>query len=249
MTSELDLLNERLRCAERARDDYKIRAQVAEGKERNRVFNDLTKTPTDHLDRFFAHPCRDRIVRLFPNAKEVTESFGAFHAVNTRLTHLDRADPNVTVLVVGDGHSPRTGMLFAVSSAWGVWSIDPQMRLKYRGLHERLNLIDAKIEDVHGWNLPLTKVVIIGVHSHATLEASIKKVRACARLDVVSIPCCVPQYIPFTSFPGPEFEHDGLPLIAPDFSYEDRAILSPERTVLGWLDLTEKARVEAGRRR
>lgn len=186
---------------------------------------------TAHLDRFFAHPCREKLVRLFPNAKEVTESFSVFHAVNTYLGNtLDRGDPNVCVIVVGDGHSPRTGMLFAVSSAWSVYSVDPVLRTKYRGLHERLMVIDAKIEDTPRWNVPDKRVVIVAVHSHALLNDAIRQVRYCYSLDIVSMPCCVPQYVSHV-IDGEEIR------VPPDVEYADPSVLSPENTVKVWKGL------------
>lgn len=91
---------------------YKARATAAT--KRLEETNSHEKVRLTHLDRFFKHPSKEILVPFFPNAKEVTESFGAFHAVNEHLSHLSRDDINVAVICVGDGHSPRTGMLFAV---------------------------------------------------------------------------------------------------------------------------------------
>lgn len=41
---------------------------------------------------------------LEAECKLMNETFGAFHAVKQHLPHLRQGDPNVTVLVVGDGH-------------------------------------------------------------------------------------------------------------------------------------------------
>jgi hypothetical protein len=59
-----------------------------------------------HFESFFHHPRRVDLASIFPNAKEVTESFGAFHAVIWhRLAARD--DGDVTVMVVGDGVRPQ----------------------------------------------------------------------------------------------------------------------------------------------
>jgi len=216
---------------------YKARALVAEARLNNAELNASLKRPSDHLDRFFCHTARARLVNLFPNAKEVTESVGAFHAVNQHLM-IDRSDPNVTAIVVGDGHSPRTGALIALSTNWNVWSVDPVLKTKYRGVSERLTLIDAKIEDSPGWNLPGKRVVIVAVHSHARLQDAVRKVRACARLDAVSIPCCVKQHVMYLDSEG----DDTVVPVPPDVTYEDGAILSPERTVLVWKNIETKIR-------
>ena len=57
------------------------------------------------------------LLRLFPNAKEVTESFGAYEAVAKHLRDFPRKDPNIRLVVVGDGHTPRTAATFAFSAA------------------------------------------------------------------------------------------------------------------------------------
>ena len=217
---------------------YKERALRAENRLMDVEINAALSRPSDHLDRFFTHPCKAKLASFFPNAKEVTETFGAFHAVKQHLPHLRQGDPNVMVLVVGDGHSPRTGALFALSSAWSVWSFDPLMSLKYRGVSERLQLVDAKIEDVFGWSMPNKRFLVVAVHSHAELKHAVAKVRACAGMDVVSIPCCVPQWVPYLDPCG---EQTVVP-VPPTVEYEDPAILSPERRVKVWRNVHEAMR-------
>ena len=55
---------------------------------------------------------------LFPNAKEITESYSAFNAVKTKLKQYELGDPGVTVVSVGDGRTPRTAALFAFRTKW-----------------------------------------------------------------------------------------------------------------------------------
>lgn len=216
MCLAIDLKETRRRC-----DEYRNRAVVAECKYNN-LYHDRTPN-TAHLDRFFAHPGRARIVRFFPNTKEVTESMAAFHAVNKHL-HVDRGARDVTVVVVGDGHSPRTGALFAVSTNWEVWSVDPVMRMKYDGAVDRLCVRSDKIEDTTPFDVAEGHVIIVAVHSHGLLRDAVAKIKNSRRIDVVSIPCCVPQVL------------DTQPVV----KYEDTAILSPERTVLVWRDVGNK---------
>jgi hypothetical protein len=218
---------------------YKERALRAESRLMDVELNAALARSSDHLDRFFAHPCKAKLAPFFPNAKEVTETFGAFHAVKQYLPHIRQGDPKVSVIVVGDGHSPRTGLLFALSSAWDVYSVDPAMRLKYRGLHDRLMLANMKIEDVVGWSsLVDRRVLIVAVHSHAELKHAITKVRGCAGMDVVSIPCCVPQWVPYLD---PSGAQTVVP-VPPTIVYEDPAILSPERRVKVWRNVHEVLR-------
>ena len=40
----------------------------------------------------------------------------------------DRSDPNINVVVVGDGRTPRTAALISVMSRWNVTSIGPNLK-------------------------------------------------------------------------------------------------------------------------
>lgn len=183
---------------------------------------------TAHIDRFFAHNRRGELAPMFPNAKEVSESMGAFHAIVTHLCvtgALRRADPSTVAIVVGDGHSPRTGALIAMSTAWSVVSIDPVMRPRHttagprKGL--RLTAIADRIENLQPRSFA-GDVVIVAVHSHARMDDAVTFVAECRSLHAVAIPCCVPQTIAGA---------------APTTEYSDEAILSPERRVLVWRDV------------
>lgn len=189
---------------------------------------------TAHIDRFFAHNRRGELAPLLPNAKEVSESMGAFHAIVTRLCAtgaLRRADPNTVAIVVGDGHSPRTGALIAMSTAWSVVSVDPVMRPRHatasprKGL--RLTAIADRVENLRPRSFADCDVVLVAVHSHALLDDAVTFVSECRSLHAVAIPCCVPQTIA------------GM---APTTEYSDEAILSPERRVLVWRDVPVRRR-------
>lgn len=158
-------------------------------------------------------------LRLFPDMKEITESFGAYSAVRDHLDHR-LSDPSITVLVVGDGHTPRTGATFAFRSAWSCYSVDPRLTLKPDHLRiDRLESRPCLIED-----MPVLvadgPVIVVAVHSHASLGVTVRKV--CAnRIDVVAIPCCVPQVLDQ----------------APTEVYDDSGIWSPKREVRIWTEV------------
>ena len=187
---------------------------------------------TAHLDRFFAHRRRGELAPMFPNVKEVSESMGAFHAIDRRLCAtgaIRRAEPNTVAIVVGDGHSPRTGALIAMSTAWSVVSIDPVMRPKHTrdGAHAglRLTAVASRIEALQPRSFAGRDVVLVAVHSHALLDDAVAFVAECRSLHAVAIPCCVPQAIAGT---------------VPTDEYSDEAILSPERRVLVWRDVSPR---------
>jgi len=58
-------------------------------------------------------------LKLFPDAKELTESFSAYNAIRTHLAdEFKPADGRVTLIAVGDGHTPRTAALCAFLTQW-----------------------------------------------------------------------------------------------------------------------------------
>jgi hypothetical protein len=155
---------------------------------------------------------------LFPNMKEITESFGAYNAVRKYLNK-DFAfkDPNVTVIVVGDGSTPRTAATFAFRSNWRCISIDPLMNdaRPWSQKINRLNVIKARVEDVQFDETWGSKIIIVAVHAHLDLMECIKFKPSA----VIAIPCCVPLEW-FTVRPSKE--------------YRDYGILSPENKVKIW---------------
>lgn len=165
---------------------------------------------------------------LFPNAKEVSESFAAFHAVRKHLRVMGLEGPqafgreDISVVAVGDGSTPRTAATFAFRSRWTCYSVDPRLREKWWGWKpkgvDRLRGVAQRIEDLH----PVLSgpTIIVAVHSHAKLLAAIRAVAAPA-CHVVAIPCCVPQEL----------------CMVPDIEYADWGIWSPERTVKIWLNV------------
>lgn len=184
---------------------------------------------TKYLDVFLRLRCAATFCELglFPNAKEVTESFGAYEAVRRHLPHAFM-DPTVTMIAVGDGCTPRTGATFALRSAWQCYSVDPACHETSKRGHayrpamrgwtalQRLSVYPKRIEDV---SIKATgPVVIVAVHSHASLEAAVRSVSTPSSISVIAIPCCKLQRL-----------H-----VLHDLEYEDPAILSPRRRVLIW---------------
>ncbi|MFW6090033.1 MAG: hypothetical protein ACODAB_09790 [Gemmatimonadota bacterium] len=154
---------------------------------------------------------------LWPNAKEITESFAAFEAARRHLHHWIRL-PALCV-VVGDGARPRTAATFAVRTPWHVLSVDPALRAKtaYDKIR-RLEVIPRRVEDVEvrRFGTPW-RVVVVAVHSHAPLEAALDKFQGRTR-SVVAMPCCRPQRV------GRE----------PDAEYRDPGVWSPHNVVRIW---------------
>lgn len=202
----------------------------------NKVINGVTNYSKEaalyirYIGEFISLDCAPDMLsmRLFPNAKEISESFGAFHAVHTRL-HPDwhLGDPDIHMVAVGDGRTPRTAATFAFRSNWQCHSVDPILKggvARWMNI-KRLTLHPQKVEEFH---LEADRVIIVAVHSHATLKASLTAIHA-RELAVVAMPCCVPLAL------------KGIP---PDMEYQDKSIISPHRTIKIWKDVAHLTRGE-----
>ena len=179
----------------------------------------VRKPSIGYLDELCRLRCGGDLLEMdvFPNAKEITESFGAYEAV-WRYLDVDRNDPDVHVYCVGDGTTPRTGATFAYRSRWTVESIDPAMgwKLKWAGI-KRLRVQPYKVEQLGLAPRP-RRSIIVAVHSHANLQACVRILRGEHQTDVVAMECCVPLAL-----------HR-----RPDVEYEDPKILSPKRKIAIW---------------
>jgi len=154
---------------------------------------------------------------VFPDAKEVTESYAAFNAVRNKLK-FDLSDPHVTAISVGDGHTPRTATLMAFRTNWKCISLDPGLDEKripiWESKVDRLTCLKKAVEDV---NMDFDKVVILCVHSHADIHSTLDHIKGKSRA-LVGIPCCV------------SYDYE----IEPDYDYLDAGIWSPKNNVKVW---------------
>lgn len=178
-----------------------------------------------YIDDFLSLRCAPDMLELslFPNAKEITESFAAYDAVKTRLfRHFQLADEKIIVLSVGDGSTPRTAATFALRSRWRCHSIDPLLGNKSRfGRIARLWLHSKKIEECSREEFGISDgstVVLAAVHSHASLQNAVSVIGSVARLAIIAIPCCVRLTLPLPTYDV----------------YHDEGIWSPAKTVLLW---------------
>lgn len=153
-------------------------------------------------------------LRLFPNAKEITESNAAFWAVKRHLPELNIADPSVDAFSVGDGHTPRTAGMLAFRTRWNCHSIDPLLNSKCYPV-DRLEIYRKKIEDLKFY----AKIaVIFAVHAHVRLQTILKSFNA-DKIFIIAMPCCVKL---------------NLDDIQPYVEYEDKGIWSPKNLIRIW---------------
>mmetsp|Transcript_23041 Transcript_23041/g.64835 ORF Transcript_23041/g.64835 Transcript_23041/m.64835 type:complete len:370 (-) Transcript_23041:55-1164(-) len=190
---------------------------------------------TDELLQLTCAPAMLEL-RLFPNAKELSESFACFAAVRAHLGDLFRPrDPEVTVLVVGDGATPRTAALFAFRTAWRCVSVDPLLEepsgTTWSESIERLQIFSAKIEEVPA--VAAERLLLVLPHAHVGLAKALRAVRWRKALAAVAMPCC--NYYKALSLP------DATPI----FEQEDPGVVSPHRLLRIWRWTADDAELPA----
>ena len=127
-----------------ARSRNRSNAALLSGQSHSRYVTELLKLA-----------CAPELVRLrlFPDAKELTESFAANNAARSFLYprgaergRVDPADAAVTCVAVGDGTTPRTAALFAFLTRWHCVAVDPEM-VEWREWKKRRGVVDDSDDD------------------------------------------------------------------------------------------------------
>ncbi len=178
-----------------------------------------------YMNQFISLTCAPDLLarKLFPNPKEICESMACYDAVYRFWPdEIKRDDPEVCVAVLGDGHVPRTGAMFAFRSKHQVVSIDPEMRDRWlppvapRFQVQRLSAIKGLAERQH---IEADKLVLVSVHGHVPLMRIISeaKFKTCW---VVSMPCCMPDIQILKRRVG--------------YVYQDADVPSPKNLIYGW---------------
>lgn len=149
-----------------------------------------------------------------------------------------------TVLVVGDGATPRTAALFAyMTKGWRCVSVDPLMEAAaapsggFDGSAEAAGRVTAFVE--HPWRgveglcvvprrveqavVKARRLVVVLMHAHVPLDAVERSVDCEAVAGVIACPCC--NWAPVqASWRG----------AGPQFVYDDPSMLSDRREVRVW---------------
>lgn len=164
--------------------------------------------PAKYIARFFSwNSAPDLLERkIFPNIKEIAESMSMFNVVENMIFNWDddikqlRKENDVTVVVVGDGHSPRTAAIFCYLTGWNVISIDPEMRKTDWDI-QRLTCYNKRVEEVENMNFGDKPVIIIYPHSHAPVQIGWDKFQS-TRKWLIKMECCTKDKLnlPYYSF-------------------------------------------------
>ena len=173
-----------------------------------------------HIERLLSlNTCADLIAAdVYPNCKELTESAGAYHAyfeyIHADLKkRIESENLSVSVYAVADGHSPRTGLMFALRAPYRVYSIDPEMNTRYlkhridtgdvysewRG-HTIFNTpINCRIKRLTCHKMRIENfiqdekpdiAIIAAVHSHVSYEMIRRTIKAKNMVYGILMPCC-----------------------------------------------------------
>eukprot|EP00933_Yihiella_yeosuensis_P057081 TRINITY_DN56631_c0_g1_i1.p1 TRINITY_DN56631_c0_g1~~TRINITY_DN56631_c0_g1_i1.p1 ORF type:complete len:376 (+),score=70.79 TRINITY_DN56631_c0_g1_i1:53-1180(+) len=191
--------------------------------EKTASVDELKGGSSRYLSELLSLGCAPELLKLklYPDAKELTESFAAFNAFRTYLSaSFSTEDPSVTVICVGDGSLPRTAALFAFRTKWQCYAVDPQMREEsndWRGVN-RCHAMCSKIEDC---KFQAEKLLIVCVHAHVGLQECLDVVEAKTALGIVVMPCCN-FYSRLQLF---------SPAVKPLAEYHDSGVVSPHRLI------------------
>lgn len=189
---------------------------------------ELTLTETEQKDkyghRYVDHAIQSKcfpdllMMGMFPNTKEVTESWGMFEATK----HLDGFEwnnPHVTCFVVGDGRKPRTGATLAMRTSWNIVSIDPDL-VNTTFPVDRLSLFRRKVEEFTT-EFHSSPILVMLPHSHAKIADCLERIKGTKRA-VITMDCCINNQIVENK---------------PDVEYVDYNVWSPMNTVRVWRDI------------
>ena len=178
-----------------------------------------------YMTEFMQLGCATELLqnRLFPDAKELSESFGAYNAWRRHLSKTFHAeDDDITLISVGDGQTPRTAALFAYRTKWQCIAVDPEMNEKEQTYNiQRLQHFRAKIEELR---IKTTRALIVMVHAHVSLEATLASITTTdGCCGCIALPCCN-FYAAIDSIHHPK----AVP------EYHDMAVFSPHRLTRIW---------------
>lgn len=197
---------------------------------KNKAF-DKKKISAKYINRYISlnSSAEMQELNLFPNVKEIQESFALWDIINWFILPRDetikRDSESLHVYVIGDGHTPRTAGLIAFMSKWMCVSVDPEMREdKYKNTVKRLWPVKCKGEEIEKYKLfeqstkKPTHIILIFPHSHIKNTNEVYKHFQDQKVWIVNMPCCVKS------------QDDNLPL-KKFFGYKDEFIDSPENVI------------------
>jgi len=174
-----------------------------------------------YINEFLRCKCAPDLLALglFPNGKEITESFALYNAVRQHLWRRFPPNRDETLFSVGDGVTPRAAAIFAFRTDWTCYSFDPKLRMDCPFPCKRLHLVPQRFEH-SGVARDITPDIVVLQHAHISVEQVVKSCGA-GHYAVVSMPCCTKE-----TFPYP-----------PDVCYRDPSVWSPKNEIQVWRNI------------
>lgn len=152
-------------------------------------------------------------LKLFPNLKEIQETFSLYENIFNIITPLDnninKDNEKIIAFVIGDGVSPRTAGFFSFLTKWSTVSIDPNMRVEqYLNKIRRCTVVkstgeDFIKEDINKYLDYFDYYFIILPHSHMRNVHIFYNVLKDKKVWITNMPCCYPNqcyYLPINTW-------------------------------------------------
>ena len=202
-----------------------------------------------YIDEFLSLKCAEDLIahKIYPNAKEITESFSVLHALRTYLNSSSK-DPshrdyhfensNVTAVVIGDGSTPRIASLLCFITKWNsVYSVDPMLNIKKNRSWNKIRHLKCKRSKIEDLTIKIERdhnVVVLLMHSHVLLDRSLESLcftdgedrKSKSKIAVVTVPCC--QFVE---------KHKTLYDKQADFTFTDVSMATDKNTFYIWKDV------------
>lgn len=180
----------------------------------------VQKPTARYFDEFLRLKCAPELaqLRLYPNGKELTESFAMFRGIVKMLNAASLAEP-WQLIDVGCGKQPRNAALFALRSRWDCIAVDPRLDTCWQDpAHHQLYRLDCRSTTIQQAGIVRDRpTVVVMVHAHVSVPHVLASLKGTAPLFIVSMKCCVPERMDDA-----------------DYSYYDHGCWSPHRMIRAW---------------
>lgn len=167
-----------------------------------------------YINDFIKAKCAPDLLalKLFPNAKEITETAAMYWFVTEQLQKYGvNRNNNVLLFEIGCGVVPRTAAFFAYRTQWYCHAIDPKLRDPQKDWGDKIythktydNQFDpnfeyyttnGEIDDMYHNNMENAKaVIVVSVHGHGNPFDFYKRIKHTHKA-VFEMPCCLPPTI------------------------------------------------------
>ena len=163
--------------------------------------------------------------KIFPNVKEICESYSCRNILYKFYPHIIMNDPNINIIVIGDGRQPRTGAFFAFTTAHNIISIDPNFSEKWANNNHTMDRLLCIKDRAERLMFDYDNIVLIAPHAHVNINNLCQKWKF-KTMYIVSMPCCLKDQQILNKKVG--------------FHYRDTEIPSPENHLFGWKIIKEE---------